>query len=60
MIIEWAEKMLRLLPDELLMVEIIREDENTRQLILKGKGKRYGKIVEEMDEHQKYRFFLRI
>lgn len=59
-IIEWAEKMLRLLPDELLMVEIIREDENTRQLILKGKGKRYGKIVEEMDEHQKYRFFLRI
>jgi tRNA threonylcarbamoyladenosine biosynthesis protein TsaE len=56
-LIEWAEKMKRLLPAELLMIEIKREDENTRQLIFTGKGKRYCTIVEEMDEHQKYRFY---
>jgi tRNA threonylcarbamoyladenosine biosynthesis protein TsaE len=53
-IIEWAEKMSGLLPEELLLIEIKREDENTREIIFTGKGTRYTKIVEEIEEYQKY------
>jgi tRNA threonylcarbamoyladenosine biosynthesis protein TsaE len=55
--IEWAEKMVRFLPEELLLVEIKREDENTRTLIFTGRGDRYVKIVEEIEEQQKYQFY---
>jgi tRNA threonylcarbamoyladenosine biosynthesis protein TsaE len=55
-IIEWAEKMLRFLPEELLLIEMERVDENTRKITLIGRGNRFAKLVEEIEEYQKYQF----
>jgi len=53
-VIEWAEKMSRLLPTELLLIEIQREGESKRKFIFTGKGSRYAQLVEEIEEDQKY------
>jgi len=56
-IIEWAEKMAHLLPDDRLLIEIERESDNGRRLTLIGRGERYRMMVadlEEFEECQRY------
>jgi tRNA threonylcarbamoyladenosine biosynthesis protein TsaE len=44
-VIEWAEKVLPLLPDERLMIEITHLSENRRRFRVTGLGKPYRHIV---------------
>ena len=55
-IIEWAEKMLRFLPEEHLLVEIERVNDKTRNFIFTGRGRWYSEIVKDIEERQKYQY----
>jgi tRNA threonylcarbamoyladenosine biosynthesis protein TsaE len=46
--IEWADRIPRLLPGEILWVVIHYTGKNTRSLEIIGKGDRYEKLVEEL------------
>jgi tRNA threonylcarbamoyladenosine biosynthesis protein TsaE len=49
-VLEWAEKGLRLLPEEHLLIEIGYLSDNERSLKLKPSGKRYRKIVSQLKQ----------
>lgn len=49
-VIEWADKIPSLLPDELLLICIAYTGRNTRSLEISGKGDRYHKLVEELSK----------
>ena len=55
-IIEWAEKMLRYLPEERLLIEIERVNDKTRNFIFTGRGGWYSEIVEHIEERQKCQY----
>ena len=55
-IIEWAEKMLRFLPEEHLLIEIERVNDKTRNFIFTGRGRWYSEIVGHIEERQKYQY----
>ena len=63
-IIEWAEKMLRFLPEEHLLIEIVRVNDKTRKFIFTGRGRWYSEILEHIEERQKYQYsfskFIRV
>lgn len=44
--IEWADKIPSLLPKEMLLIHIVYTGKNTRSIEIRGKGKRYQKILE--------------
>jgi len=44
-VVEWAEKGLRLLPAEHLLIEMSNISENKRRLKLKARGKRYRELL---------------
>ncbi len=48
--IEWADKILSLLPKELLFVSIAYEDKNLRTLEITGRGNRFEELVKELSE----------
>jgi tRNA threonylcarbamoyladenosine biosynthesis protein TsaE len=45
-VIEWADKIPSLLPDEILWIHIHYTGEHTRSIEIEPKGKRYEKIIE--------------
>ena len=47
--IEWAEKILPLLPESRLMVEIVHLDENRRKFRIRGFGRSYRDIARKID-----------
>jgi tRNA threonylcarbamoyladenosine biosynthesis protein TsaE len=47
-VIEWADKIPSLLPEEILWIDIHYTGEKTRSLEISGKGTRYHKLVEEL------------
>ena len=47
--IEWAEKILPLLPESRLMVEIVHLDENRRKFRIRGFGRPYRDIATKID-----------
>jgi tRNA threonylcarbamoyladenosine biosynthesis protein TsaE len=47
--IEWADKILSLLPKEILWIYIYYTGKNTRSLEIIGKGKRYEEILKILD-----------
>jgi tRNA threonylcarbamoyladenosine biosynthesis protein TsaE len=48
--IEWADKILSLLPEEILWIEIYYIGGKTRSLEISGKGDRYHRLVEELSK----------
>lgn len=48
--IEWADKILSLLPEEILWIEIHYTGENSRSLEISGRGKRYECLAKELSE----------
>lgn len=46
--IEWADKIPSLLPGEMLSIHIVYTGKNTRTIEMKGKGKRYEELVNEL------------
>ncbi len=53
-IIEWAEKIRRLLPEEVLIINLETVDENRRKIEFIPKGKHYQKIVKTLMRNAKY------
>jgi tRNA threonylcarbamoyladenosine biosynthesis protein TsaE len=49
-VIEWADKIPSLLPEEILWIEIHYTGEYTRSLEISGKGDRYYKLIEELSK----------
>ncbi|GAH58582.1 unnamed protein product, partial [marine sediment metagenome] len=52
-IIEWAEKIRRLLPKEVLIINLEIVDENRRKIEFIPKGKHYQKIVKTLMRNAK-------
>ncbi|MGZ3612453.1 MAG: tRNA (adenosine(37)-N6)-threonylcarbamoyltransferase complex ATPase subunit type 1 TsaE [Thermodesulfobacteriota bacterium] len=48
--IEWADKIPRLLPKEMLSIHIVYTGKNTRSIKMIGKGKRYEELINELSE----------
>lgn len=48
-VIEWAENIEYLLPDELLKIDIEILEDNLRKVTLNGFGEKYNKIIEELN-----------
>jgi tRNA threonylcarbamoyladenosine biosynthesis protein TsaE len=48
-VMEWAEKVKEMLPQDLLWVEIEAVDEKRRKISLKSNGKHYDKILQELN-----------
>ncbi len=46
--IEWADKIPSLLPEEILSIYIVYTGKNTRSIEMKGKGKRYDELLNEV------------
>jgi tRNA threonylcarbamoyladenosine biosynthesis protein TsaE len=46
--IEWADKILSLLPGEMLSIHIVYTGKNTRSIKMIGRGKRYEEFVNEV------------
>jgi tRNA threonylcarbamoyladenosine biosynthesis protein TsaE len=46
--IEWADKIISLLPEELLFISIVYIDKNIRSLEIAGKGRRYEDLVDQV------------
>jgi tRNA threonylcarbamoyladenosine biosynthesis protein TsaE len=51
-IIEWSHKIIGILPDERINIEIQRLDDTRRIITLNGKGRVYEKIAEELKEYE--------
>jgi tRNA threonylcarbamoyladenosine biosynthesis protein TsaE len=49
-VIEWADKIPSLLPEEMLLIHIAYTGKTTRTLEIIGKGKRYEDLVKELSE----------
>ncbi len=49
-VIEWADKIPSLLPEEMLLIHIAYTGKNTRTLEIIGKGKRFEDLVKELSE----------
>jgi len=47
-VIEWADRIPSLLPDEILWIKIEYAGENSRRIEIAGKGERYSRIVNEI------------
>jgi len=48
--IEWADKIPRLLPKEMVSIHIVYTGKNTRSIKMIGKGKRYEQLINELSE----------
>ena len=48
--IEWADKIPRLLPKEMVSIHIVYTGRNTRSIKIIGKGKRYEELINELSE----------
>ncbi len=48
-VIEWADKITPLLPEEILWISLRYTDERTRSIEMVGKGKRYEEIVDNLE-----------
>lgn len=51
-IIEWSHKIIGILPDERINIEIQRLDDTRRIITINGKGRVYEKIAEELKEYE--------
>lgn len=51
-IIEWSHKIKGILPDERINIEIQRVDDQSRLMIIEGKGKTFEKLAEELKEYE--------
>ncbi|GAX88797.1 tRNA (adenosine(37)-N6)-threonylcarbamoyltransferase complex ATPase subunit type 1 TsaE [Effusibacillus lacus] len=49
-VIEWAEYIASLLPEEYLDIAIRKTGESERQIQISGKGKRYAGLIKELDQ----------
>lgn len=47
-IIEWANLIEEILPEDTIRIEISTQDENKRQFIITGKGEKFNHIVKEL------------
>lgn len=47
-VVEWAENIDYLLPEELIKIEIEIQDDGSRKVIINSFGQRYDKIIEEL------------
>jgi tRNA threonylcarbamoyladenosine biosynthesis protein TsaE len=47
-VIEWADRVIDLLPDEVLLVEFETIGEQERRITCTAKGKKYEKILQEL------------
>jgi tRNA threonylcarbamoyladenosine biosynthesis protein TsaE len=47
-LVEWPQRLVRLLPDERLEINLVYEDEQRRRIELLPFGVRFGKIVEQL------------
>jgi tRNA threonylcarbamoyladenosine biosynthesis protein TsaE len=50
-VIEWADKLKELAPQEFLGIVLEHQDETTRRMCLKAHGERYEKLVLKIKEH---------
>ena len=48
-VIEWAERIIPLLPEEILWIEIKTIDEKTREILLKYESHYYEKMILELN-----------
>ena len=44
--IEWAERVKEVLPDECLQIDLVAVDDHTRQVKLEARGERYRRLLE--------------
>jgi len=51
-IIEWSEKILGILPENRISINIQRLDDSSRTLFIDGKGLAYEKITEELKKYE--------
>jgi len=51
-VIEWSEKIERILPENRINIKIQRLDDSRRTLFIDGKGLVYEKITEELKNHE--------
>ncbi|MDW5298781.1 MAG: tRNA (adenosine(37)-N6)-threonylcarbamoyltransferase complex ATPase subunit type 1 TsaE [Sedimentibacter sp.] len=51
-IIEWSEKIVKILPENRINIKIQRLDDSRRTLFIDGKGLVYEKITEELKNHE--------
>lgn len=49
-VIEWADRMRSLLPDEFLKIELFLRNNNERLLVFSARGSRYHNLLERLDE----------
>lgn len=51
-VVEWAERISRLLPDDTLRIELIATDESERQMTAQASGQRSRSLLQTLASHQ--------
>lgn len=54
-IIEWSHKIVGILPEDRINIEIKRLDDYSRLMIIDGNGSTYEKLIEELKKHENTR-----